>query len=55
MEDEAHPGGTDPRRRMSCETLRYAVAACQVDQPNPEHRSQIRRNTATIVSARNGE
>jgi len=34
---------------MNCETLRYAVAACQVDQPNPEHRSQIRRNTARML------
>jgi len=34
---------------MSCETLRYAVAACQVDQPNPEDRTQIGANTARML------
>ena len=34
---------------MSDDRLRYAVAACQVDQPNPEDRSQIGRNTARML------
>ena len=34
---------------MNCDTLRYAVAACQVDQPNPEDRTQIGRNTARML------
>ena len=29
--------------------LRYGVAACQVDQPNPEDRSQIGRNTERML------
>lgn len=31
------------------EPIRYAAAACQVDQPNPEHRSDIARNTSRMV------
>ena len=31
------------------ETLRYGAAACQVDQPNPEDRSQIRSNTDRML------
>lgn len=29
--------------------LRYGAAACQVDQPNPERRDQIARNTARML------
>lgn len=29
--------------------LRYGAAACQVDQPNPEDRSQIARNTSRML------
>ncbi|MFH1571407.1 MAG: nitrilase-related carbon-nitrogen hydrolase [Gemmatimonadota bacterium] len=31
------------------QVLRYGAAACQVDQPNPEDRSQIGRNTARML------
>ena len=31
------------------EPVRYGVAACQVDQPNPANRSQIGRNTARML------
>ena len=31
------------------ELLRYGVAACQLDQPNPERREEIRRNTAHML------
>lgn len=31
------------------EPIRYGVAACQVDQPNPENRSQIGRNAARML------
>ena len=29
--------------------VRYGVAACQVDQPNPENRAQIEKNTARML------
>jgi len=31
------------------ETLRYLAAACQTDQPNPVHRSEMKRNTARLL------
>ncbi|MBI3933096.1 MAG: nitrilase [Acidobacteria bacterium] len=31
------------------ETLRYLAAACQTDQPNPLHRSEMKRNTARML------
>jgi predicted amidohydrolase len=31
------------------EPLRYAAAACQVDQPNPTHRSEIQRNVDRMI------
>ncbi|MDA0334210.1 MAG: nitrilase [bacterium] len=46
MEDEK---ATDDDRAMTDNNLRYAVAACQVDQPNPENRTQIGRNTARML------
>ena len=32
------------------ESLRFGVAACQVDQPNPRERCQIARNTARMLA-----
>ena len=31
------------------ECLKYYAAACQTDQPNPRHRSEMKRNTAHIL------
>ena len=31
------------------ECLKYYAAACQTDQPNPLHRSEMKRNTAHIL------
>jgi len=33
----------------SADRIRYAAAACQVDQPNPENRRQITRNTGRML------
>jgi predicted amidohydrolase len=32
------------------EHIRYSVAACQTDLPNPLHRSEMRQNTARMLS-----
>ena len=42
MEDEANGSGVTP-------PLRYAAAACQLDQPNPESRGEIVRNTQRML------
>lgn len=33
----------------SCDDFRYAVAACQVSNPNPSHRNEIMANTARMI------
>jgi formamidase len=34
---------------QTSECLKYSVAACQTDQPNPNHRSEMKRNTDRML------